>query len=337
MQIARWITAVETHTDGEPTRIVTAGLAPLPGRSLTEKLHHFRAKHDDLRTALLSEPRGHRDMYGAILTAPVAPDADYGLFFMDNAGYMNMCGHGTIGVSTALVELGMVPVHEPTTRIVFDTPAGPVVSEVAVRDNRAESVSFKNVPAFADRVDAPLNVPGVGDLRVDLAYGGNWFAFFEAEPIGLEVSLRNIREVVDVGMRVMEACNARYRVAHPTVSDADRINIATVLARPQDPQRTYRNVHVFGARQFDRSPGGTGTCARMAVLAEKGKLTEGGEVRVESVTGGLFRGRILGRTTVGDRNAVIPEITGSAHLTGFHQFALDPHDRLRSGFPTEWA
>src|SRR5262245_22065580 len=166
--LSRLISTVDTHTEGEPTRIVTGGLAPLHGATLSDKLHRFRENHDDLRTALLAEPRGHRDMYGCVLTAPITNEADYGMFFMDNAGYMNMCGHGTIGVSTALVELGMVTTREPTTRIALETPAGIVVSEVAVSDGRAESVSFRNVPAFVEQLDYPLEVPGVGKVLVDV-------------------------------------------------------------------------------------------------------------------------------------------------------------------------
>ena len=337
MQATRWINAVDTHTEGEPTRIVTGGIAHIAGSTMAEKLAYFRKHMDGLRTALVAEPRGHKDMYGCVLTEPLTPDAAWGVFFMDNGGYMTMCGHATVGVSTALVELGMVPVEEPLTRFKLETPAGLVESSVSVKDGRAESVSFRNVPAFAERLDVSLSVPGVGQLEVDIAYGGNWFVFFSARDVGVDVSLQNIKNVVDVGMRVMEAANEHLSVQHPEVEQSNRINIATILTEPKDPKRTYRNVHVFGPRQFDRSPGGTGTCARMAVLHAKGQLKVSEDVWVESVTDGVFRGRILEETDVAGRKAVVPEITGSAHITGFHQFVLDPDDRLRSGFPTEWA
>ncbi len=337
MLFRRWISTVDTHTEGEPTRIITGGLAPLKGDTMLARLEDFRARMDDVRRTLIAEPRGHKDMYGCVLTPPIAPGAAYGVFFMDNADYMTMCGHATVGVSTALVDLGMVPVEEPTTRFVLETPAGLVESTVTTKNGRAERVAFRNVPAFVEQLDVRISVPGIGDVTADIAYGGNWFAFFDAGEMGLELSLRNIKNVVDVGMKIMDAANDQVTVQHPEVPRSNRINIVTAVTKPEDPTRTYRNVHVFGPRQFDRSPGGTGTCARMAVLHARGRLAVGGDVFVESVTGGVFRGRILDETTVGTHQAVVPEITGSAHITGIHQFVVDPRDRLQTGFPTEWA
>ncbi len=335
MLLSRSITTVDTHTEGEPTRIITGGIPPLRGSTMLDRLDDFRARMDGVRTALLAEPRGHRDMYGCVLTHPTSPEAAYGVFYMDNEDYMTMCGHATVGVSTALVELGMVPVEEPTTRFVLETPAGPVESSVATEGGRATSVSFRNVPAYVESLDEELSVPGLGTVAVDVAYGGNWFAFFDAADVGLELSLENIGRVVDVGMQVMTAANEQLSVQHPEVPRSNRINIVTAVAAPHDVGHTYRNVHVFGARQFDRSPGGTRTCARMAVLLARGELSVGEEVRVESVTGGVFRGRILEETTLAGRQAIVPEITGSAHITGFHRFVMDPRDRLRAGFSTE--
>ena len=334
MQFSHWIAAVDTHTEGEPTRIITSGIPPLRGATMLLRLDDFRERLDHIRTALIAEPRGHQDMYGCLLTQPTTPEAAHGVFYMHNEGYMTMCGHATIGVSTALVELGMVPVEEPITRFVLDTPAGLVESSVRVKDGRAESVSFQNVLAYAESLDVPLFVPDIGTVTVDIAYGGNWFAFFNAEEVGLELTLGNIGKVVDTGMRIMRAANEQLSVQHPEVPMSNRINIVTAVAPPNDRGRTYRNVHVFGHGQFDRSPGGTGTCARMAVLHAKGRLAVDADVWVESVTEGVFRGRILEATTLQGRQAVLPEITGSAHITGFHQFVIDPDDRLKAGFPT---
>lgn len=337
MRASRWLNAVDTHTEGEPTRIITGGVGHLAGSTISDKRDFFRSKLDHLRTALVSEPRGHKDMFGCVLTEPAGPDAEFGMFFMDNGGYQDMCGHATIGVSTALVELGMAAGDGPVRRIRFETPAGPVESAVTVDDGRAVSVTFRGVPSFAAHLNASLPVSGIGDLKVDVAYGGNWFVYVDAVELGLEVSLGNIRAVVDLGMRVREAANRTLPVRHPEIPGSDHINIATVLARPEDPAATYRNVHVFGPGQFDRSPGGTGNCARLAVLNAKGELGPDRAVRIESVTGGTFVARMLGETRVGDRRAVVPEITGSAHVTGFHQFPLDPCDRLGHGFSTESA
>ena len=337
MRASRWLNAVDTHTEGEPTRIITGGVGHLAGDSISQKRDFFRRHLDHLRTALVSEPRGHQDMFGCVLAEPSGKDAEFGMFFMDNGGYLDMCGHGTIGVSTALVELGMIGGEGPRRRIRLETPAGLVESVVEVQDGRAASVTFRGVPSFVEHLDASLPVPGIGDLRVDVAYGGNWFVYVDADALGLEVSLANIREVVDLGMRVREAANRNLPVRHPVIPGSDHINIATVLARPEDPAATYRNVHVFGPGQFDRSPGGTGNCARLAVLHRRGELGADGRVQIESVTGGMFVARVLGETEVGGRNAIVPEITGSAHITGFHQFPLDPEDRLGHGFSTESA
>lgn len=331
------VSAVDTHTEGEPTRIITGGVGHLAGDSISQKRDFFRRQRDHLRTALVSEPRGHKDMFGCVLVEPSGKDADFGMFFMDNGGYLDMCGHGVIGVSTALVELGMIGGDGARRRIRLETPAGLVESVVEVKEGRAASVTFRGVPSFVEYLDAPLPVPGIGHLKVDVAYGGNWFVYVDADALGLEVSLANIREVVDLGMRVREAANGSLPVRHPEIPGGDHINIATVLAQPEDPAATYRNVHVFGPRQFDRSPGGTGNCARLAVLHRRGQLGVDGRVRIESVTGGMFVARILGETQVGDRKAIVPEITGCAHITGFHQFRLDPADRLGHGFSTELA
>lgn len=334
MRASRWIQTVDTHTEGEPTRIVTGGIPPLPGSSVRAKRDHFREHLDHLRTALIGEPRGHRDMYGCILIPPSGDEADWGVFFMDNGGYMDMCGHATIGVSTALVELGMVERRSPRTRIRLATPAGLVESRVHVNGGRAVSAAFRNVASWADHLDTPIPVAGVGEVLADVAYGGNRFAFVDGDALGVDISLPNIEAVVDLGMRVIEAANRTLPAVNPGLPGGGRINIATILGRPLDPANSWRNVHVFGPRQFDRSPGGTGTSARMAALHARGLLRLDQEVRVESVTGGLFRGRLLEAVEIQGRSEVIPEVTGSAHLTGFHQFILDPDDRLALGFPS---
>ncbi len=334
MRFSHWISTVDTHTEGEPTRIITGGIGQIPGRNMVEKVNYFKRNLDHVRTALMAEPRGHKDMYGCLLTEPCQNEADYGIIFMDNdkEGYQSMCGHGIIGISTALAELGMVRTQEPLTRIVLEPPGGLVEANVTVKNGRAESVSFRNVPAFVDYLDGDLDVPGLGKLKVDVAYGGNYFIFFSAEKINLEVHPKNIERVIDAGMRVMKAANQQLPVQHPELDRNNSINIATVLTKPKNPRATYKNVHIFSTRQFDHSPGGTGTSARMAVLHAKGQLGLNEEVWAESITGGLFKGRLLEETKAGDKKAVVPEITGCAYITGFHQFVIDQNDRLKDGF-----
>jgi len=332
MRFDTWINTVDTHTEGQPTRIITGGLRPLPGDSVSAKMRFFIEHFDSIRALLIAEPRGHQDMFGCVLTEPTTKGADFGMFFMDNSGLMNMCGHATVGVSTALVELGMVKVVEPITSIVFDTAAGVVTANVNVEHGRPLSVSFNNVPAYVEFLDKVLDVPGVGQIKVDVAYGGNQFVFFSAEDVGIDLCTENVKEIVDMGVSVREAANKQIKVARPELGNGKPINIATIVSAPRDPLATYRNVHVFGPRQFDRSPGGTGTSARLAVLSAKKLIGLNEEVIVESLTGGFFRGRILNQTVIDGKDATMTQITGTAHITGFHQFVVDSNDRLREGF-----
>lgn len=332
MRISKLMTTVDTHTEGEPTRIVTSGIGPIPGKSMLERFLFFKENLDHIRTALMAEPRGHKDMAGCVLTEPSAKEANYGMILMHNSGYMSMCGHATIGICTALAELGMVKTQEPLTRIVLESVGGLVEANVTMKDGRAESVSFINLPAYVDYHDVELDVPGLGKLKVDVAYGGNYFVAFSAEDINLEVRPQNIERVIDAGLRVLEAANKRFTVQHPELQHNNFINIATVLAKPSNPKATYKNVHVLPPRQFDHSPGGTGTSAMLAVLYARGQLRLNQEIWAESITGGLFKGRIIGETKVGNKRGVIPEISGCAYITGFHQFVIDQDDRLKDGF-----
>lgn len=335
MRVSQWINTVDTHTDGQSTRMITGGIPPIPGRNMVEKLQFFMSNLDPIRKSLMNEPRGHKGMFGCLLTQPTAKEADYGVIFMDSGGYMSMCGMATIGVATALAELGMVKTQEPFTRIVLESPSGLVEATVAWRNGKAESVSFKNVPAYAEYLDVDLDVPGLGRLKVDVAYGGNYFVFFSADEAHLEVSPENIEKVVDAGIRVREAANQKLSVQHPELKHIHSIYVATILGKPSHPKATYKNVHMFSGRQYGRSSGGTGTSARMAALYGKGQLRLGEEIWVESITGGLFGGRLLEETKIGGKKAVIPEITGTAYITGFHQFVIDPSDYLKDGFLIE--
>jgi len=335
MQIQRSVHTVDTHTEGQPTRILTGGLGFLPGSSIAARREYFQRHMDHLRTALMAEPRGHRDMYGCILTQPCHPDAEVGIIYAHNSGYMDMCGHATIGLSTALVELGMVAVQEPETRIVYDSVGGLVTACVKVEGGKALEVTFENVPGRVHYLDATLKVEGLGALQVDVAYGGNDFVWFDADAIGLPIHDQNARQIVDVGMRVMAAANEQLPIQDPTTGQARQVNIATALTRPKTSGGpAVRNVHVFGPGQFDRSPGGTGTTARLSVLRAKGQLEVGAPVVVESgISDGRFTGHLLGEVDLGGGvTGYRTTVTGSAFLTGMHQFVMDPGDRLKDGF-----
>lgn len=332
MEIQEYINTIDTHTEGQPTRIITSLKSKIQGKNLVDKMNFFKKNFDYIRTALMAEPRGHKDMYGCILTEPVSKESDYGIIFMDNLGYMSMCGHGVIGVATALTEQKLVGIEEPITRIGLDTPAGLVEVNVTMKNGHAESVRFMNVPAFIEYLDVDLEVQDLGKLKVDVVFGGNYFVFYSADEVGLEITPQNIEEIIDIAMKVMKSANQQLPVQHPELKHHNKINISTIIGKPKNPKANYLNVHVWGTRQFDRSPGGTATCARMAALHAKGQLDVNEEIWVESLTGGLFKGRILELTKVGTKNAIIPEVTGTAHITGLHQFVIEPDDSLKRGF-----
>ena len=332
MRFSRLINTVDTHTEGEPTRIITGGIKSIPGKTMVQKMEYFRSNLDHIRTALMAEPRGHKDMFGCFLTEPVSEKADYGLIFMDNEQYLSGCGHATIGISTALAELGMVEVKEPITKMVLEPPSGLIEVEAKMLNGRAESVTFRNVPAFVEYMDKEIEVPGIGTLKVDVAFGGNYFVFFKAQDVNLEVLPKNIEKVIDICLDVKSAANQQLKVQHPKLPHNNHINIATILTQPKNQEADYLCVHVFSTRQFDHSPGGTGTSAWMAVLHSKGQLELEREVHAESITGGIFTGRLISETSFEGKKAVIPEITGSAYITGFHQFVIDENDRIKNGF-----
>ena len=335
MEASHKISTVDTHTEGQPTRIITSGVGKVPGQTMLEKQQYFREHLDHLRTALLHEPRGHRDMFGCVLTDPTNDAADFGVLFIHNSDYMDMCGHGTIGLSTAVVELGMVRVESPETRVIYDTPRGLVTATARVEapGNRVESVTFENIPAYVDLLDASIEVPGLGKVQVDVSYGGNRFVWYSAEQVGVEVSPGNANQIVAVAMRVMAAVNEQLSMTDPFTGEAGIVNIATVVTQPHDKANQQRHVHVFGNGQIDRSPGGTGTSARLAVLRARGLIDMEQRIGFESgITGGVFLGEVLGETRLGDKTAYRTTVTGTAHITGTHQFVIDPHDPLKDGF-----
>lgn len=326
------IPCVETHTCGEPTRIVIGGLLNLPGDTIVAKQAYVREYLDYIRQALVREPRGHRNMFAAILTPPVSAEAVCGVIWLDNAGYLSGCGHGTIGVGVALVETGMVPARSPFTEFVVDSPAGPLRLRVRVEGGRARETAFENVPAFSVASDVAVSVPGVGRVTLDIAFGGNFFGILGVSQVGLEIRPELAARLAEVGLEIRSAVNEQVRIQHPTLPHLDRLQIVTFRSAPRRPEARYLNTHMFGDGAIDRSPGGTGTSAVMAAMHAKGELAIGEEVVAEGIAGGLFRGRLLRATTLGGRPAVVPEITGPAFVTGYHQFVLDSEDPLMTGF-----
>jgi proline racemase len=331
LRAARTIAAVDSHTEGMPTRVITGGVAPIPGETMAERRLHFLAHMDDLRLLLMREPRGHGAMSGAILQPPTRPDADWGVLFIEVSGCLPMCGHGTIGVATVLVETGMVAVTEPETIVRLDTPAGLVEVRVAVRDGRAESVTLRNVPSFLHGRDRTVHVPGFGPVTYDMAFGGNFYALLPAAAVGLAVDPARADELIRGGLAVMAAINAADRPVHP--ADA-RIGGChhVVLHAPGTDGADARAATAIHPGWLDRSPCGTGTSARMAALHARGELALDRPWVSESVIGTRFTGRLVAETEVAGVPAVVPEITGRAWLTGMAQYLLDRDDPFPAGF-----
>ncbi|GAA3734271.1 proline racemase family protein [Plantactinospora mayteni] len=324
--------AVDSHTEGMPTRVITGGVGVLPGDTMLERKRLFERDRDGLRRLLMFEPRGHSAMSGAILQPPTRPDADVGVLFVEVSGCLPMCGHGTIGVATVLVETGMVPVVEPVTTIRLDTPAGLVSVDVAVRDGRATGVTLRNVPSFLLAADRKVEVGGeIGTIRYDMAFGGNFYAIVDAADLGLPVEPAAVPELIRRGLRIMDAINEQAPPRHPTIPAIDDCRHVQVVQDGTDGADA-RNAVVIHPGWVDRSPCGTGTSARMAQRHARGLLDLDTPFVNESVIGTRFTGRLVETTTVGELPAVVPTVTGRAWVTGTAQYLLDPEDPFPEGF-----
>jgi proline racemase len=331
MRTKRVFHAVDSHTEGMPTRVITGGVGVIPGATMALRRLHFIEHLDHLRRLLMNEPRGHSAMSGAILQPPTRPDADWGVVFIEVSGCLPMCGHGTIGVATVLVETGMVEVTEPVTTIRLEVPAGLVVAEVEVADGVARSVTIQNVPSFTVGLDQTVEVPGFGEVTYDMAFGGNFYAILGVDQLGLPFDRAAGQRLLDAGLSIMDAVNKQNQPVHPS-----RPEIAgchhVYLAAPGSTARHSRHAMAIHPGWFDRSPCGTGTSARMAQLHTRGELPLHTDFRNESFIGTHFVGRLVSETTVGDVPAVVPTITGRAWITGTAQYFLDPEDPFPEGF-----
>jgi len=331
-QFSHIISAIDTHTEGEPTRIILSGLPPIHGATIAEKWAYIRENMDHLRRALMHEPRGHRDMFGAILTSPCNPKADYGLMYMDSGGFLTMCGHGTIGTVTLLVEMGMVEAKEPETVVVFDTPAGLVEAHAVVEHGKVRKAWIENVPAFLLKKDTPVEVEGLGKITVDISFGGNFFALVTSEQVGIPLELSRVKDLVDVGLRVRSAVNQQVKIEHPIEKHINMVELTEITGPAVHPEAHARNILIFGEGSVDRSPCGTGTCARMAEMYAKGQLKLGEPFVHESIIGSLFYGELMREVKVGPLTAVVPRVSGAAYITGIQQFVIDPEDPMKYGF-----
>ena len=328
----RRVRTIDAHAAGEPLRLVVEGFPAPVGASMLDKRAWVRRRHDRLRRALMREPRGHADMYGAVLTEPVSAGAHAGVLFMHNEGYSTMCGHGVIAVVKIAVEQRLLHLPDPAADILLDTPAGAVRARASLRDDGGvESVSFVNVPSFVLRAGTPIEVDG-RVVPVDVAFGGAFYAIVDGESAGVPIRREALGRLRALGGLIRDRIDKALDVVHP--GDARLRGIyGTIFTGPPDGEGAHlRNVTVFADAQVDRSPCGTGTSAVMAVVDAMGLLDPGGRFVHESLIGTTFAGTVEDRTSVGELPAIVPRIEGSAWITGHHEFVIDDDDPLRDGF-----
>lgn len=331
MKFTNSIHTIDTHTVGQATRIVTSGLPVLRGNTMMEKKEYLAEHYGNIRRTLMLEPRGHADMFGAVLTEPTCDEADIGVIFMDGANYLNMCGHGTIGVATALVDTAMIEVKEPYTDIAIEAPAGIVKIRVLVENGKAKEVSFVNVPAFVYQRNVKVDVPDLGEITFDICFGGSFFAIVKDSELGVTISTKTTEESIPKAVKFLDYIYENVKVQHPLLP-IDRIELVEIYGAPKSANADCQNMVVLGKGEVDRSPCGTGTCAKLALLYDKGELEIGQKFVHESIIETKFCGQILDTTVVGDYRAVIPKITGQAFITGFHHFVIDEDDPVKYGF-----
>lgn len=323
---------IDMHTGGEPTRIIVDGWPALEAPTLLGKRREAKARHDHLRRALMHEPRGHADMYGALLVPPDHPEADLAVLFLHNEGYSTMCGHATIALARWAVDSGRVPRVEPETAVRLQCPCGLVVAHVAVADGRAGRVRFESVPSFAFALDAIVPTETWGPVTVDIGYGGAFYAFLDAATIGLDVRATPLPALVDAGATIAAAAQCTLRLEHPDDPDLAFVYGSILTDGGSGADAPSRNVCIFAGRQVDRSPTGSGVSARIALQLARRQTRIGELCTYESLTGAHFTGRAVREATAGQRRAVIVEVGGEAHYTGESVFRLEDDDPLKWGF-----
>jgi len=331
---AHWkkITTIDVHTGGEPFRVITGGLPDLPGDTILSRRRYMKEHLDHLRTALMWEPRGHADMYGCIVTPPVSEDADFGVLFLHNEGYSTMCGHGIIGIATVAIETGMVPVTEPVTILKIDSPAGPITAYGRTESSRVKSVYFHNVPSFVLALDETIQVPGLGTVRYDIAFGGAFYAYVQAADVNLSTMPGDSSKRTDKGMARKRAIMDSRPVPHPFETDLSFLYGTIFIGPPHSENAHSSNVCIFAEGEVDRSPTGTGVSGRLALHFAREEIEIDQSIKIESIISSSFTGKIVETTRFGPHDAIIPEVEGSAYITGRNEFLIDPEDPLKKGF-----
>lgn len=326
------IETIDAHTGGEPLRIFKSGLPEIKGSTVLERRRYFRENYDHLRTSTMFEPRGHADMYGAILVPANTADGDFGVFFIHNEGYSTMCGHAIIALSKILTETSMIEKEGDEFELKIDTPAGRIVSIVKRKHGKIESVSFRNVPSFVLLKDKEIEVEGIGNVKFEVAYGGAFYAFVNADEIGLGLQPSDYNQVIDWGKRIKNAVMQNFEIKHPFEQDLSFLYGTIFTGKANDAKNHSRNVCVFAEGEVDRSPTGTGVSARAAIHYFKNEIKKDELIRIESILDSCFEVKVVEETEFGGYPSVIPEVSGTAYITGEHKFYFDPEDPLVKGF-----
>ena len=320
------VTTIDMHTGGEPLRVIIDGLPRIEGRTVLEKRRYFREHYDHLRTGLMWEPRGHADMYGAVVTS--SADADFDVFFLHNEGYSTMCGHAIIALTKLVVETQLVKRHE----ITFNVPAGKILARANVSGGKVTETSFRNVPSFLYLRDQRVEVEGIGTIEFDVAYGGAFYAFVNAHDVRLQLTAEHVDRIIDYGRRIKRAVMNQFPIKHPFENDLSFLYGTIFTAPAHNASHHSRNACIFAEGELDRSATGSGVSARAALHFAKGELGLSERLTIESILGSTMSVEVVEVTKFGPYDAVIPEVSGTASIIGRNEFYFDPEDPFRAGF-----
>jgi proline racemase len=326
------ISTIDMHTGGEPLRILTDGYPPVQGETILEKRKYFRDHLDHIRKGVMWEPRGHADMYGAVLTEPCTTGADFGTFFLHNEGYSTMCGHAIIALTKFVLDTGMIEKKGSHPQLIIDAPPGQIVSTANRENGVVSSVSFKNVPSFVLSSDQQIEVPGLGRIHYDVAFGGAFYAIVDAMQLNLSLDPSGISKLIEVGMQIKQSVMKEKIIAHPFEADLSFLYGCIFTGRPETPSRHSRNVCIFANGEVDRSATGSGVSARAALHHARGELKPGESMEIESILGTTMEVEVAELTSFGPYDAVVPKVSGTASFTGKNSFWFDPEDPLKEGF-----
>jgi len=326
------IKTIDMHTGGEPLRIFIDGLPEIKGDTILEKRRYFKDHFDFIRTGIMFEPRGHADMYGAILTEPTTTDGDFGVFFLHNEGYSTMCGHAIIAITKLVLETGMIQKDETSPVLNIDAPPGRIVSTAKIENGKVSTVSFLNIPSFLYLSDKEVEVEGIGNVKFDVAYGGAFYAFCKAEELDLVLDRSNYSKLIDYGKKIKSAVARNFEIKHPFEDDLGFLYGTIFTGEPRNSNNHSRNVCIFAEGEVDRSPTGSGVSARAGLHFAKNEMSMGEKYTIESILGTTMDVRIVKSTIYGSYNSVIPEVTGTTYITGQNEFYFNPKDPLKNGF-----